>query len=163
MGWQTAVTFFGSVRAKIASFLPWELSSLLSSPGSLVSPLYWGWNTISLSLLFCPNLSFGLGFSLSLGKDRWSNDYFSTVCGLSELARECCVPCCVCCAVLSRSVVFWLFVTPWTIARQPPLSMGILQARILEWIAMPPSRLRDESRSPTLQVDSLPAEPPRKP
>ena len=27
-----------------------------------------------------------------------------------------------------------LFVTPWTVARQAPLSMGILQARILEWV-----------------------------
>ena len=33
-----------------------------------------------------------------------------------------------------------LFVTPWTVAHQAPLSMGILQARILEWIAMPFSR-----------------------
>ena len=32
------------------------------------------------------------------------------------------------------------FVTPWTVARQAPLSMGILQARILEWVAMPSSR-----------------------
>ena len=31
-----------------------------------------------------------------------------------------------------------LFVT-WTIARQPSLSMKILQARILEWVAMPSS------------------------
>ena len=29
-----------------------------------------------------------------------------------------------------------LFVTQWTVARQAPLSMGILQARILEWVAM---------------------------
>ena len=29
------------------------------------------------------------------------------------------------------------FVTPWTIAHQAPLPMGILQARILEWVAMP--------------------------
>ena len=28
----------------------------------------------------------------------------------------------------------------WTVARQAPLSMGILQARILEWVAMPSSR-----------------------
>ena len=34
----------------------------------------------------------------------------------------------------------WLFATPWTVARQAPLSMGILQARILEWFAMPSSR-----------------------
>ena len=33
-----------------------------------------------------------------------------------------------------------LFVTPWTVARQVPLSMVILQARILEWVAMPYSR-----------------------
>jgi len=33
-----------------------------------------------------------------------------------------------------------LFVTPWTVAHQAPLSMGILQARILEWVAMPSSR-----------------------
>ena len=33
-----------------------------------------------------------------------------------------------------------LFATPWTVARQAPLSMGILQARILEWVAYPFSR-----------------------
>ena len=33
-----------------------------------------------------------------------------------------------------------LFVTPWTVARRAPLSMEILQARILEWVAMPSSR-----------------------
>ena len=31
----------------------------------------------------------------------------------------------------------WLFVTPWTVACQAPLSMGILQVRILEWAAIP--------------------------
>ena len=30
-----------------------------------------------------------------------------------------------------------LVVTPWTVALQAPLSMGILQARVLEWVAMP--------------------------
>ena len=34
----------------------------------------------------------------------------------------------------------WLFATLRTIALQTLLSMGILQARILEWIAMPSSR-----------------------
>ena len=29
---------------------------------------------------------------------------------------------------------------PWTVAHQAPLSMGILQAEILEWVAMPSSR-----------------------
>ena len=37
-----------------------------------------------------------------------------------------------CCAVLSRSVMFDS-VTPWSVAHQAPLSMGILQARILDW------------------------------
>ena len=44
---------------------------------------------------------------------------------------------------------------------------GILQARILEWVAFPFSRDLPnpgiKPRSPTLQVDSLPAEPQRKP
>ena len=44
---------------------------------------------------------------------------------------------------------------------------GILQARILEWVAIPFSRDLPnpgiEPRSPTLQVDYLPAEPPGKP
>ena len=44
---------------------------------------------------------------------------------------------------------------------------GILQARILEWVAFPFSRgssqPRIEPRSPALQVDSLPAEPQGKP
>ena len=33
----------------------------------------------------------------------------------------------------------WLFATPWTRVCQPSLPMGILQARILEWAAMPSS------------------------
>ena len=60
-----------------------------------------------------------------------------------------------------------LSATPWTAALQVPLSMGILQARILEWVAMPSSRgsfqPRIEPRFPTLQADSLQTEPPGKP
>ena len=44
---------------------------------------------------------------------------------------------------------------------------GILQATILKWIAIPsPGDLPNpgiEPRSPALQADSLPSEPPRKP
>ena len=40
---------------------------------------------------------------------------------------------------------------------------GILQARILEWVAMPLSRGSSQPRSPASQVDSLPSEPPEKP
>ena len=53
------------------------------------------------------------------------------------------------CAVLSHSVMSD-FATPWTVACQAILSMGILQARILEWVAMPSSgrssQLRDQTR-----------------
>ena len=43
-----------------------------------------------------------------------------------------CVCVCVCaCACFSHVP---LFATLWTIAQQAPLSMGILQARILEWV-----------------------------
>ena len=56
---------------------------------------------------------------------------------------------------------------PWTVARQAPLSMGILQARILEWVAIPsPGDLPNPGiklRSPALQADSLPSEPSGKP
>jgi len=44
---------------------------------------------------------------------------------------------------------------------------GILQARILEWVAMPSSGdlpdLGIEPTSPALQADSLPTEPPGRP
>ena len=44
---------------------------------------------------------------------------------------------------------------------------GILQARILEWVAVPsPGDLPNpgiQPKSPALQADSLPAEPPGKP
>ena len=42
------------------------------------------------------------------------------------------------CAKLLLSCL--LFATLWTVAHQAPLSMGILQARMLEWVAMPSSR-----------------------
>ena len=40
----------------------------------------------------------------------------------------------VCCALLN---CVQLFATTWTVANQAPLSMGILQARILAWTVMP--------------------------
>ena len=42
-----------------------------------------------------------------------------------------------------------LFATAWTVAPQAPLSMGILQARILEWVAMPSSRGSSQPRDGT--------------
>ena len=48
------------------------------------------------------------------------------------------------CSVMSGS-----FATPWTVAHQAPLSVGILQARILEWVSMPSSRVSSWSRGQT--------------
>ena len=71
----------------------------------------------------------------------------------------------LCCAYLFSCVR--PFETPRTIAHQAPLSMGILQARTLEWVAYPFSRELPnpgiEPGSPALQADSLPAELPGKP
>ena len=56
--------------------------------------------------------------------------------------------------------------TPWTVAHQAPLSMGILQATILEQVATPASRGSSQLRDTTqvsLQADSWPSEPPEKP
>ena len=71
------------------------------------------------------------------------------------------------CAVLSHSVMS-NSVSPWAVALQAPLSMGILQARALQWVG--PGLLQGnlpnpgtEPRSRALQADSLPSEPPRKP
>ena len=74
------------------------------------------------------------------------------------------------CLVAQLCLTLKIICTPWTIACQALLSMGVLQARILEWIAMSSSRgtfqapeQRVEPRSPTPQADSLPSEPPEKP
>ena len=63
-----------------------------------------------------------------------------------------------------------LFATPWTIALQAPLSMAILQARIVERVSMSSSRDIPnpliECASPVslaLQADSLSNELPGKP
>ena len=59
------------------------------------------------------------------------------------------------------------FATARTVAHQAPLSIGILQARMLEWVAIPFSRESFnpgiEPWFPTLWADSLLSEPPGKP
>ena len=49
------------------------------------------------------------------------------------------------CAMLSHSVVSD-FATPWTVAHQALLPMGILQARTMEWVAIPSSRESSQLR-----------------
>ena len=48
--------------------------------------------------------------------------------------------------LVAQSFSVWLFATPGTAARQPPLSMEILQARKLECVAMPSSRGSSQPR-----------------
>ena len=43
----------------------------------------------------------------------------------------------------------WLSVTPWTVARQAPLSLGTLQARVLECVAMSSSKGYSQLRNQT--------------
>ena len=66
--------------------------------------------------------------------------------------------------VLSHFSRVRICVTPWTVARQAPLSVGF--SRQEYWSGLPctpPGDLpnpRIEPESPALQVDSLPSEPP---
>ena len=53
---------------------------------------------------------------------------------------------CVCVCVLSHPSRVQLFTTLWTVAHQPPLSMGTLQAKTLEWVAMSSSRGSSQPR-----------------
>ena len=59
------------------------------------------------------------------------------------------------------------FATPWTVARQTPLSMGFFRPEYWSGLPFPsPGHLPDpgiEPRSPTLQAHPLPSEPPGKP
>ena len=60
-----------------------------------------------------------------------------------------------------------LFATPWTVAYQAPQSMEFSRQEYWSGLPFPsPGDLLDpgiESRSPTLQADALPSEPPGKP
>ena len=60
-----------------------------------------------------------------------------------------------------------LLVTPWTVYYQAPPSMGFSRQEYWSGLTFPsPGDLPDpgiEPRSPTLQADSLPSEPPEKP
>ena len=81
--------------------------------------LYFPWSPKNIK----PHLVF---IRILLTQQTWYQFYSN--CGFHTL----------CCA-LSLSRVR-LFAIPWTVARQAPLSLGILQPRILELVAMPSSR-----------------------
>ena len=75
--------------------------------------------------------------------------------GIERMKQEGCYfalrcPYCMPCAhVLSCFSRVQLFATLWTVARQASLSMGILQARTLEWVAMPFCRGSSQPRDRT--------------
>ena len=70
------------------------------------------------------------------------------------------------CVVFSHSVMSHLFATPWPIASQAPLSIGFSMQEY--WNGLPFHSSGDltdpgiEPRSPALQADSSPSEPPGK-
>ena len=65
---------------------------------------------------------------------------------------------------VNSSVTVRIFVNPWTIAYQALLFMGFSGQEYLNGLPFPyPGKLPDpgiEPRSPALQADSLPSEPP---
>ena len=69
----------------------------------------------------------------------------------------------MCVGVLSCSVMSDSFATPWTVARQAPLSMGFSRQEYWSRLPFLPSGDLPNSRvkpgSPALQADSLPSEP----
>ena len=81
----------------------------------------------------------------------------------------CSLPTCTCpCPhVLNRFSRVQLYATPWTVTCQAPLSMGFSRQESWSGLPCPPPgdlpNPRVEPRSPSLQVDSLPSEPPEKP
>ena len=71
----------------------------------------------------------------------------------------------LCCAQQLSSVQ--LFATPWTVTRKASLSMGFSRQEYWRGLSCPPPGNPPDPgikpRAPTLQVDSLPSEPPGKP
>ena len=67
---------------------------------------------------------------------------------------------CVCVCVLSRFSHVQLFVTPWTVTHQAPLSMGFPSQEYWNGLSFPPPEDLPDPRiqiaSPALQADSLP-------
>ena len=92
----------------------------------------------------CCHLGFMKSDFLKKSKYRWLTVlFYFQACSITiQLYVSVCM--------LSCFICVRLFVTPWTVARQAPLSVGILQAKILEWVAMPFSRGSSQPRDWTL-------------
>ena len=87
--------------------------------------------------------------------------FIARLCASNDGKQHGCV--CVCVCVCKSRQLSPTLCNPMTVACQAPLPMGILQARILEWIAIPSSRGSSPPRDQThvscgscMQANSLP-------
>ena len=125
-------------------------SSIVWGLQKISSRIWWKWHSYKIAGFNLSWISFNNLFFIEL-----LLNYAIVELRIAEL----------CCTVLLLSRV-WLFATPWTVARQAPLSMGF--SRQEDWSGFPcppPGDLPNpgmELRSPTLQEDSLPTELPGK-
>ena len=117
-------------------------------------------NVSTISLLITPK---------GLRKSTWVSLWPSKVSAqiAYRLLDSFCISCCqIRMCVLSCSSCVWLFVTPWTVARQPPLSIGFSRQEYWNGLPCPPpgylSQAGIEPTSPVLQADSLLSDPPGK-
>ena len=145
---------------------------------SVVSNSWWPLYQAPLSRLLCPRILEWVAISSPRGSS-WLSDWtpissgsctgrqilyhwanWKVNCRVS-LSKEACFQFTVAHSWISH---VWFFVTPGTVGSSVH---GILQARMLEWVAIPftrgSSQPRDWLRSPALQADSLPSETPGEP
>jgi len=130
----------------------------------------WLYRSLSadFQLVFSKNCS-TCGGTFNIFMRRWVL-YPPTLVILIYLLCVCvcvCVCLCVFCIYDVQSLgCIQLFVTPWMVTHQTPLSMGFFQARTLEWIAISFSRgsswPRDRTLVPCISRQII-TEPPEKP
>ena len=141
-GWQTMVShlfFFLNIYFYLFIWLHWVLSVAcgiqFSDQGLNPGPLHWEFKSQSRNHQGSPSVT--------------------CFCKYKHIVLS------VICSVVSDSV------TPWSVACQAPLSMGFPRQEYWREFPFPsPGDLPDpgiEPRSPALQADSLPTEPPGKP
>ena len=129
--------------------MPWSKNkeALLKRNEGVLFAAMLNWKQVSLS-----------GDTLKLGEEIRAKDVDCKVISIKEIVEaELCLVIQSCLTLCNPMVC------------SPPSSSvhWILQARILQWVAIPSSKgssqPRIEPRSPALQVDSLPSEPPGNP
>ena len=122
------------------------------------------WRDYFLSLYFCFHAYVFRAYSIVTEQAQCASTSFSPVITSQYYIM---LEICKCgCAMLSCSVCIQLFATPWTVAHQAPLSMGFSWQEYWSGLPCPPPgdlpNPGIKPKSPTLQADSLPPEPPGK-